>query len=398
MEFKRSTQAVSMNIRQTGGWRLIGIFLAIVLGIGALVTAGAIAEGFYQTVNEVISGHAGKFMMVYPIQSQIIGQRQERILSEDDSCAIAGITEITTISCQKMLEPIPVKFRDQSIQATIGGTDPNYTIIRHRSLTGGRFINLADILNEERVCVITEDIQKKFFPARDFLEHSLEINGQLFRVVGCLQPMRLPSAFKEMNQERPSIYIPLSTCQSITRQNDCNLIWLSYAPDFESKKIVRLLKERIFRILEFRHGTSQGFIIKTFRDLTRQTKRRLFKVVSVLGGITAISLITGGIGIRKILSIHEINQNSFYPVSSCRFRLMALTMLGGGVVGLTIGFLCNRWLAVSFGMPTIFTWRVLLTGIMGTLATGFFLGLLHDPKEIYSREMFQNASQRNDIF
>lgn len=361
---------VSAATWQTNRLRIILTLLVIAIGIAALIAAFSIMAGANETVNKIMAGFNGKFMMVYPSRDPVLQRVEVKNFNMDDARAIAGVSGITLISLQKSARWIPVKFLDRQLQTDINGTDPNFAIIRNRTVEKGRFIDTSDLLNERRVCVITEGIRKQFFPAGDYLEQRLEINGILFEIVGCLRPVLLPATFSLTNGEEGTVFIPLTTCQSLFNQYDCDQIWFSYAKAYEAKEATKLLKGTIISILKYRHGETEVFTLKTIDEIMEQPKNMAFTVMVALCSVTVLCLLVGGTGIREVIRARN------HAISGQFLMESVILSAVGGSPGLLLGIIAGRLVSVFVGMPTSLTWWGLLSGIgcmiLAGIVTGFF--------------------------
>lgn len=290
---------------QTNRLRTLLTVFELAIGIAALIIAFEIRAGVNKTVNEVITGFEGKYMMVSPCQDQASQQPKVKNFDMDDARAISGIPGITLISLQKTTGLIPIRYFNWRIQTDIYGTDPNYFVIRNRTVVKGRFINISDLRNERWVCVITEEIRRAFFSAGGYLGRKLEINGVVFEIIGCLRPVRLPAPFNQKNNKEGQIFVPLTTWQSLLKQYDFDHLWFCYSDDYKGKREIKLLKGRILRILNYRHDTTEAFTITTLDDFLKEPKKQTYKVLGSLYGLAVLCFLVGGVGIRRIVIERE---------------------------------------------------------------------------------------------
>jgi putative ABC transport system permease protein len=376
--------ATSIGTLQSNRLRTFLTVLGITIGIAALTGTLSIMEGTNQTVNKTLAGFGGKFMAVYPDWDPVLRHPKARNFDLDDAQAIRGVSGVTLISLTKQSWWIPVVYLNQRMQTDIMGTDPNFQIIRNRKIETGRFIDTQDITNERRVCVITEGIKKRFFPAGDYLEKKLEIQGQIFEIVGCLEPMLIPATFGG-NAEEGIIFIPLTTSQSLFRSYDYDLIQLRYAKEYDHKRELKLLKGRITRILKFRKGPSDEYVLKTLDEFAEQQKKLAITITIALCSVAFLCLMVGGIGIMNIMMvtvmerIREIGIRKAIGARNSEILgqfLCESVMLSaaGGLAGLLLGIISARIVAIFAGMPVSVTWWVLLLGAGFMLLVGIAFG------------------------
>lgn len=374
----------SMGTLQSNRLRTFLTVLGITIGIAALTATLSIMEGVNQTVNKTLAGFGGKYMAVYPDWDSVSRRPKARNFDLGDARTISGVSGVTLISLTKQSWWIPVSYRNQRMQTDIMGTDLNFLIIRNRKIETGRFIDIQDILNERRVCVITEGIKKRFFPAADYLEQKLEINGVIFEIIGCLEPMLIPAVFGG-NSEEGTIFIPITTSQNLFGSYDYDLILLRYAKDYEHKREMKLLKGRIARILKFRKGENDEYVLKTLDEFAEQQKKLAITITVALCSVAFLCLLVGGIGIMNIMMVtvmERIREIGIRKAIGARNSEILSQFLcesvmisaAGGLAGLLLGIISARIVAIFLGMPASVTWWVLLLGVGFMLLVGIAFG------------------------
>lgn len=376
--------ATSMGTMQNNRLRTFLTVLGITIGIAALTATLSIMEGVNQTVNKTLAGFGGKYMAVYPDWDSVLRRPKARNFDLGDAQAISGVSGVTMVSLTKQNWWIPVSYRNQRMQTDIMGTDSNFLIIRNRKIETGRFIDTQDIFNERRVCVITEGIKKRYFPAGDYLEQKLEIQGVIFEIIGCLEPMLIPAVFGG-NSEEGSIFIPITTSQNLFGSYDYDLILLRYAKDYEHKRELKLLKGRIAGILKFRKGEINEYVLKTLDEFAKQQKTLAITITIALCSVAFLCLLVGGIGIMNIMMVtvmERIREIGIRKAIGARNSEILSQFLcesimisaAGGLAGLLLGIISARVVAIFLGMPASVTWWVLLLGVGFMLLVGIAFG------------------------
>ncbi len=375
----------------TGTWRtkrfqMILLILTIPLGTAALTVGIGIISGVHKTIHKIIAGPSGTLMTIYPHRDPVQAQQKLTNFNMNDAWAIAGITGITSISLQRFARRIPVNLLGQQLRIGILGTDPNFLMIHNRTLAKGRFLVISDLWDHQRICIINEQIQKNYFPAGDYLEHGLVINGITFRIIGCLHPKPLPYGFgTKIHQE--TIFIPVTTYQDLFHQYDYDRIWLSYARGYDSRRNIKILRDRIESILRFRHDADEVFVLKTLGDLTHSQWKTTIILMVILSSFALLCMITGCIGIISIVATDKMKmvqktilRDMVHPGNFPIFnwflgKSFFISAVGGGS-GLILGIFGSKLISVFTGIPTNQPWWGLLSEIgsillMAAIAGGF---------------------------
>jgi ABC-type antimicrobial peptide transport system permease subunit len=371
---------------RTKRFQVILLLLTIAFGTAALTVGINIISGVHKTIHKIIAGPSGTLMTIYPHRDPVQAQQKVTNFTLNDAWAIAGITAITSISLRNFARRIPVNLLGQQLQIGILGTDPNFMMIHNRTIAKGRFLVTSDLWDRQRVCVINEQIQKRYFPAGDYLEHGLEIDGITFRIIGCLHPKPLPYGFgAKIHQE--TIFIPITTYQDLFHQYNYDRIWLSYAPRYDSGKKIKILRNQIERILRFRHDADEVFVLKTLGDMTHSQWKTTIIMMVILSSLALLCIIIGWIGIISIVATDKmkmvqktiprdmVHPGNFPILHWFLGKSFFISAVGGGS-GLVFGIFSSKLISVFTGIPTNPPWWGLLSEIgsilfMGAAAGGF---------------------------
>src|SRR5690606_14800035 len=105
------------------------------------------------------------------------------------------------------------------------GTNSNYSHIRFLRVNG-RYINDSDIISKANVCVISDDVRKKFmYKHLNPIGENLRIKGINFTVVGYLAP---PESNTRIGLDEGSdIFIPFSTFEKVFGTNRIDMVFFS---------------------------------------------------------------------------------------------------------------------------------------------------------------------------
>lgn len=364
--------------------------LGIVIGVAAVIAMLAVGSGAQNTITGSISGLGSNLLFVFRGGNENV--RNPKPLTVGDADAIADPFQAPSVEAVApyISSNLSVSFGGESMSSNINGVTPEYLIVRNYSLLDGEFITEENILGRGSVAVIGVEVADKLFGHRDgLIGETLRIEGQPFRVAGVLTP-RGGGAF---GSEDNVVIIPFSTAQSrlIRRSGDRVDFILVQAV---SADLVNQASEEIAEILRARHRTELGaddFQIFSQQDFVA-TAQSITSVLTIfLGGIAAISLLVGGIGIMNIMLVsvtertREIGLRKAIGARKRDILIQFLTessllSMFGGIIGIGLGWTIAYVVGLIAAanntelIPVVGIDAILLATIFST-AVGLFFGI-----------------------
>jgi putative ABC transport system permease protein len=191
----------------------------------------------------------------------------------------------------------------ESSRVSISGVTPVYESVANEAVTEGEFVTAEAILARSAVAVIGPDTADKLFGRKDNVTgETVRIGGQPFRVIGVLKS-KGGSGFGSQDDR---IIVPLTTAQTRLFQRKVRDSVDAIEAQAINSESVHTASDEISEILRTRHRTEIGvddFTLFT-QDSILSTAQSILGVLTLfLGGIAAISLLVGGIGIMNIMLV-----------------------------------------------------------------------------------------------
>jgi putative ABC transport system permease protein len=365
--------------------------LGIVIGVGAVIAMIAIGRGAENTITGSIQGIGTNLVFVFRGGSEDVRNPQPITLGDASAIAdpflapsVAGVAPILQGSAK-------VAFAGESTVTQISGITPEYSSVRNYNVTEGEFIGQEHILGQASVVLLGTDVADNLFGRMEGLVgETVRIEGQPFRVIGILES-RGGSGF---SNEDDQIMVPLTTAQTrLLRRSTRDRVDMLMVQAVSAQAVPQATEE-IAQILRTRHRTEIGaddFTILTQQDFL-DTAQTITGVLTIfLGGIAAISLLVGGIGIMNIMLVsvtERTREIGLRKALGARKRDIMVQFLAessvlsliGGLVGIALGwaisFVVGRIAAASNAdiTPAIGIDVILLATLFST-AVGLFFGL-----------------------
>ena len=365
--------------------------LGIVIGVAAVIAMVSVGRGAQNTITDSIQGIGTNLLFV--IRGGTEDVRNPKPITLGDAEAIADPFQAPSVGAvaPALQGSAEITFGGESTTTSLMGVTPEYAYVRNYQVTEGEFINEEHMLGQASVVLLGPEVAKTLFGRTEGLVgETVRIEGQPFRVLGVLES-KGGSGFANVDDQA---FVPFSTAQArlIRRatRDRVDMLIVS-AVDAES---VPAASEEIAQILRTRHRTEIGaddFTILTQEDFLDVAGTITNVLTIFLGGIAAISLLVGGIGIMNIMLVsvtertREIGLRKAVGAHKSDILIQFLTessvlSLIGGLIGIALGWA----IAMIVGQianannapinPTIGLDIVLIATIFST-AVGLFFGL-----------------------
>jgi len=365
--------------------------LGIVIGVAAVIAMLAIGAGAENTITGEIQGVGSNLLFVLSGGSEDVRNPQGLTLGDTDA-----INDPFQAPSVKNVAPAlqgggEVSYAGESTNTTIYGVTPSYQEVRNINLSEGEFLTEAHILGRASVALIGTEVADGLFGRKSGLVgETFRVEGQNFRIIGILEE-KGGSAF---SNEDDQIIIPMSTAQArLIRRKTQSQVDVIYVQAFNADSIDQA-SEEISQILRMRHHTAIGeddFRIITQQDMIGVASSITGVLTIFLGGIAAISLLVGGIGIMNIMLVSVVERTREIGLRKAvgakkqdilvQFLAESLLLsVVGGLVGIGFGWLISTVvgkIAIANDValnPSIDLNSILLATLF-SIAVGLFFGI-----------------------
>ncbi len=286
---------------------------------------------------------------------------------------------------------VEVSFGGERTTTQVIGATPEYFSVRNYLVTEGDYITEEHILGRASVVIIGPDVADKLFDRRDGITgETVRIEGQPFRVLGVLESKGGGSFGSQDNL----VVVPFSTAQTrLIRRSTADRVDIILVQTVDAESVDQAIEE-ISQILRTRHRTPIGaddFTVFSQRDLLATFELITGILTIFLGGIAAISLLVGGIGIMNIMLVsvtertREIGLRKALGARKRDILIQFLTessllSLIGGIIGILFGwFIAYIVGQIAVATNTDFTPVIgadaVLLATLFSAAVGLFFGI-----------------------
>ena len=332
--------------------------LGIVIGVAAVIAMVSVGRGAQATITDSINGIGTNLIFVFRGGSEDVRNPKPITLSDAEAITDPFQAPSVVAVAPVIQDSGKVTFGRESTTTNITGVTPEYESVRKYSVTEGEFINQEEMLGQASVVLLGSEVADKLFGRQEGLVgETVRIEGQPFRVVGVLES-KGGSGFSNVDNQ---VLIPFSTAQArLIRRSTSDRVDLLLVEAIDPQSVPSA-SDDVAQILRARHRTAIGaddFTILTQQDFLT-TASTITNVLTIfLGGVAAISLLVGGIGIMNIMLVsvtertREIGLRKAVGAHKADIMIQFLAessvlSLFGGVIGIILGY------AIAFAVAEI---------------------------------------------
>jgi len=360
--------------------------LGIIIGVGAVIAIVSVGTGSTQQITSRIANLGSNMITVYPRTARGQGGRVSSVSSQEKFSL--ELTDYIEKFCPSVIKVIPVKqvngrliSGDINVNATILGTNIDYAEVNNYEVDTGNFISTNDDTERRQVMVLGFQLAVDLFEDDNPIGKRIKVNydGQvyMFDVIGVMKE-KGGSMGGDLDDRA---YIPLSVAMDKLTNSDYVSSYIAQAASSEkASTAVNELKNFMAKFLDDK-DQEQFRIIS--QDEILDTVSSVTKTMSImLGGIAAISLLVGGIGIMNIMLVSVTERTREIGVRKAlgarnthilfQFLMESLNLTSfGGILGIGFGW------AVAYFLSQYGDWPMVIAPLSIVIAFGFalFIGI-----------------------
>ena len=359
--FKMAVKAIAGN-----KMRSFLTILGVVIGVVAIVVLVSIGQGANSSVVESIEG-MGTNLITANINARRMNPIDLDSLNElAQNEAISYVAPIASVS--GTVKAGTTTYDDGVVQ----GTTPGYESIRNWTVAEGRFLQQPDIANRSFVAVIGSEAATEMYGTTHAVGETFSLNGYTITVVGVLEAVGSSASGSNDNQ----ILIPFTLAQRLSNQTSISSFYVSAASSSQVEQAQAAVESYLEKAFENYNTRSFGTQYSVFNqtEMLSTLNETTNTLTLMLGGIAAISLLVGGIGIMNIMLVSVSERTREIGIRKAigaargniltQFLIESLVVsLMGGLLGLAISVAAVKALApvlqMTLTIPVNVAWMAI---------------------------------------
>ena len=358
--------------------------LGVIIGLAAVIILVSYAEGQNRQMREYYESLGNNVVNInaYSPSGRDLTKTIRDYCMEDLDDYILGLTPTVDYYDQTILKYGAKSMDsnnsnwDESPRLVMGNQD--YSLCNNFTIARGRDISFLDVENYSQVCVLGSKIADTLFNYIDPVGKEITINCIPFTVVGVFEE-KDPNNMSGMDRY---VLIPYTVNRIISGNTKINSFVAKAKDSATTTKAVSLLQGYLDSLL----GPNVGYV-STPNTWQEQSEEQDKMQQRFLGGIAAISLAVGGIGIMNIMLVTVTERTREIGIKKSigaprreiigQFLLEAgiLSSLGG-LIGIGLGFLLSLILGKAvYGLVVLPGMGIALGSFAFSLVIGVVFGI-----------------------
>lgn len=364
------------NLSQRGlrSWLTI---IGIVIGAGSVLSLLSLGEGLQKQMTEKFGELDSRLITINPGSKRVTGMGPGRFerrgstettenpnLTEKDVLALESVEGISHI------DPIvsgrcDVKYTTESVTLSVEGVDPRaWKEMTTVELEKGRWLKSSD----ENAVIVGYGVAHDIFSKDLMLNTQLTVEGESFKIIGVLEESG------GMGGSDNTVIMLTDSARKVVEDvnhDQYSSIELQVADSASVEKVVNATEERLMLT---RHVTEQNkdFTVSSTQEIQETVSEMSTTLNLFLGGIAAISLLVGSVGIANtmFMSVMERTKQigTLKALGSTDLEIMKMFILESSLIGLVGGVLGVFLGFIGTGLISILTSGMMPMGGGGATA------------------------------
>jgi putative ABC transport system permease protein len=345
--------------------------LGIVIGVMTVIAISSVVRGLNSKIQEQVGEFGTNVVWVYRFDVFQFGRPSPELLNRkelslEDAEALKDLPHVAAACAGvRYVNPMfgaglySVKYKGRKVSNTIlEGDSAQWKDVYDLALKEGRFFTSEEDERRANVIALGHDTAEELFGNDSGLGKELNIDGELFTVVG-VADKRKSGIGGGKNPEDNMIWFPLHTFKKLHPELKDH--WVSVKADSHASidAVKDEIRDTLRRRRHVKFNQPDNFAIFTpdaLSDLWNQLTGGIF---IFMFAVSSVGLMVGGVGVMNIMLVSVTERTREIGVRKAigatkrnilfQFTLEAITLCAlGGVIGIVIGGILTWAIRVAF--------------------------------------------------
>ena len=350
--------------------------LGIVIGVAAIIALITTVQSVITEVNSQFDDLGANTLMV-----QAQGTALKMGLTDkdfEDLQAVEGIAGASpTVSAHLDIAQNGVVKENVSIQ----GKNELYFARNPDVVKAGRGLNILDVENKNRVCLISETLENDLFDSESAVGHTLRLGGIAYTIVGVTASSTDMTSM--LMGTGDGIIVPYKNAMSLAGVSHIMAVEMYMEDGADTDAVIDDVEAVLGQAFNYK---ADSFAVTNMESLLDMMHDMQNMMQTMLAGIASIALLVGGIGIMNMMLVSvterttELGLRKALGAQPKRIQMQFLTeaiflSLFGGIIGIVVGLLISLLVALAIDVGFAISLSAIALGVGFSVLVGVVFGL-----------------------